>query len=520
MAKTSSIVGRIIGGLLALAAVLLIVIAVKTYTYPFSKMEENTQTEALDTRVEELSIRRFAGGIRIPTVSDAVYEETDFAPFDRFKEYLRESYPRVYETMDTLTINDYGLVFRWEGRDPSLKPILFLSHYDVVPVLDYDPSQHDLDDQPVVFRLNDTPAGMAQEEQETWTYPPFSGAVAGGRIYGRGSLDMKCMLFSLMEAADGLIGEGFRPRQDIWFAFGHDEEVGGLQGATKIAEYFRQQSMSFDAVYDEGSFVLAEGLQGIDRPLALVGLGEKGFLSLRIKVRGTGGHSSMPPAKSSLVYAAEIIEKLNDNQMPARIVPPVQSFLNEVGGEMGTGARAAIANRWILGPQLLSTLAKNPSSNALIRTTTAITMARGSEAANVISSIAEIVVNFRILQGDTVEEVIDHVKKLCEGYDVEIETINAREPSGLSPDDTRAYGIMKEAVGHLYPDALFSSYITIGGTDAYKYQIVSDHIYRFMPLLLNEFERGTIHNENEYITIENYGRMIAYFRYIMDNYTE
>ncbi len=202
----------------------------KTFTYPFTQVEKEvpviTNIPAGST-VSSKSLQRFAGGIRIPTVSSVEYSETRFEPFDRFKSYLTESYPEVFRTMDTLTINKYGIVLHWKGKDSSAKPILFLSHYDVVPVADYDPQTITGDSTAIVFRPEDTPLPPVDTIQTSWTYPPFSGAVADGRLYGRGSLDMKCMLFSMMEAADALIAEGYQPAQDIWFAFGHDEEIGG-----------------------------------------------------------------------------------------------------------------------------------------------------------------------------------------------------------------------------------------------------------------------------------------------------
>lgn len=471
-----------------------------------------------EIQVSELTLQRLADGIRIPTISTQVYEETNFAPFDSFKVYLSEAYPAIYEVMDPLTVNTYGLVFHWKGKNSSLNPILFLSHYDVVPVVGYDPENDNAGEK--IFQPGNRVSAPVTEVSEKWDYLPFSGAVTEGRVYGRGTLDMKGMLFSLLEAADELIGQGFQPERDIWFAFGHDEEVGGLHGAVYIANYFKEQGLTFDAVYDEGGTITRLELSGKEdeTPVALVGVGEKGFLSVRIKVSGLGGHSSMPPVKSSLVYAAEIIEKLNSNQMPGRIIPPIATFLEQVGGDLGFTSRMAIANQWLFKPLLLSSFRKNPATNALIRTTTAITMAKGSDASNVIASVAEVTVNFRVLPGDTVEDVLNHVREICEGYEVELQVLNSREPSAISPQDTRGFKVIQEALNQTYPEAVATAYITIGGTDAYKYQLVSDHIYRLMPIYLNTYEQRMLHNENEHISIENYGKMIRYFRTIMQNY--
>lgn len=509
---------RIITAIFSMLLLMTIILFVKTWIYPFPKTDTAHTDSNLITVPSERALQRFAGGIRIPTVSSEVYEETNFKPFDEFIAYLPKVYPEVYTVMETDTVNKYGLVFHWKGKNRNLKPILFLSHYDVVPVVGYDPQTMTASD--TIFQPDGNPLPAIKSLSERWDYSPFSGAVVNGRIYGRGTLDMKCMLFSLMEGADALIAEGFQPERDIWFAFGHDEEVSGRQGALKIAAYFKDKGLSFDPVYDEGGIVAAPGsaMESIQKPLALVGTGEKGFLTLRLKVKGLGGHSSMPPVKSSLVYAAEIIEKLNENQMPTTIIPPIASFLNNIGGEMGFSSRMAIANQWILKPLLLKTFEKSPSSNALIRTTTAITMAKGSDAPNVLASAAEITVNFRILPGNTVADVMEHVNKLCQGYDVDIEVVSERKPSSISPENIRGFEIIKEKMALIYPDAIVSSYITIGGTDAYKYQMVSDHIYRFLPIKLNLYEQRTIHNENEYISFENFGKMLWYFKELMKTY--
>lgn len=505
--------------LLVLIIVLILVLVVRTLTYKFGDISNSSvNSTAVDTTPSEKAIRRFAGGIRIATISNDNYEETNFKPFEEFKDYLEKVYPEVYKTMETDTVNTYGMIFRWKGKNSNLKPILFLSHYDVVPVLGYDPTTTTPSD--TVFNINDKALAPINAFADKWDYSPFSGAVANGRIYGRGTLDMKVLLFSLMEGASDLIAEGFQPERDIWFAFGHDEEVSGRQGALKIADYFKQKGLTFDAVYDEGGIIASSGsaIESVQRPLALVGTGEKGFLTLQITVKGLGGHSSMPPAKSSLIYAAEIIDKLNTNQFKPTIIAPIASFFNNIGDQMSFTSRMAIANQWLLKPLLLKTMEKSPASNALVRTTTAVTMAKGSDAPNVLSSESVVTVNFRILPGDSVAGVMEHVKHLCKDYDVNISILSQREPSAISPTNVRGFEVIQECIAKIYPDAIVSPYITIGGTDAYKYQIVSDNIYRLLPFELNQYEQRTIHNENEYISLENFGKVQWYYKEIMKIY--
>lgn len=507
--------GKIILVLLVLIIIFAAIILIRTVTYPFAKSSPDRK-DMLPARVmpSVKALERLAGGVRIPTVSDEI-GRAENNPFDRFKTYLADVYPQVYANMDTMTINGYGMLFRWKGRDSSLDPILFLSHYDVVPVIGY---EAETDPGEVIFRPDDKLSPALDEFSSEWDYHPFSGAVVDGRVYGRGTLDMKGMLFGIMEAIDELLAAGFRPERDIWLAFGHDEEISGLEGAVHIANYFKEQGMTFEGVYDEGGVVAAPGLGGINTAMALIGTAEKGFLTLRIKVYGTGGHSSMPPAKGSLVYAAEIMQKLNENQVPARLIPPISSFLDNVGGFMNFGSRMAIANKWLFKNMLFKSMAKTPATNALTRTTTAVTMAKGSDAPNVLASVAEVVVNYRILTGESVADIVAHVEKICEGYDTEIEIVSSREPSNTSEPDSRAYGILKESLEKLYPGAVITPYLTIGGTDAYKYEIVSNKVYRMTPIYLNEYEQRTVHNENEFISLDNFGRMIAHFKYIMENF--
>lgn len=497
MKKRTKTIGLLAGTAAAALLAVCLTAVVRTVVYPFAKRSGADGTPA-PIRPSDRAIERLAGGIRIPTVSSSVDARTD-NPFDAFKAYLPAAYPEVYRQLDTMTVNRYGLLLHWRGRNPSLRPILLCSHYDVVPVMNYDPAAPDA-------------------PLPGWDYPPFSGAVADGRIYGRGTLDMKGMLFAILEAADALLEKGFRPERDVWFAFGFDEEIGGTEGALHMVRYFKERQIVFDAVYDEGGIIAAPGVAGIDRSVALVGTAEKGFSTLRITVYGQGGHSSMPPARGALVDAAEIIVRLNERQLPAHLTAPVVAFLDRVGGSMGFGQRLAIANRRLLRGPLLRSFEKQPATDALVRTTTAVTMARGSDAPNVLASEAEVTVNFRLLPGDSTAQVRHHVEAVCEGYRTRIEELSAREPSRVSPDDVHGFEMIRRSVAGLYPGTIVAPYLTLGGTDAYKYESVSPNVFRFMPVLLTDRERGTIHNENESISLENYGRMIAYFRSLIENY--
>jgi len=468
--------------------------------------------------VSDSAVYRFAHGIRIPTVSTGALGDFNFEPFTRFISYLEKAYPEVHARTERHSVNNnYGLVFKWKGRNSSLNPILFLSHMDVVPPGDAPVKNKDTT---FIFNIGDKALPADLKIAEEWDYDPFSGAVSNGRIYGRGTLDMKGMLFSLLEAMTTLMKSGHVPERDIYLAFGCDEEVGGLKGAKEIAEDFKRKGLHFDAVYDEGGIIMQKGaVEGINSDVALIGCAEKGFLSARIKVNGLGGHSSMPPLQSAIGKAAIIMQRLEEHQMDPILTPLIHDFFTNIGGGMGFTSRMAIANQWLLKPLLLGQLTKNNSTNALVRTTTALTMMKGSDGTNVLSPQVEFVVNFRILPGNTVAEIKEHIQKACEGFEVEIEEVdNTREASKISPKDTKGYKVIEKTIKEIYPDVVITPYLTVGGTDAYKYEIASDNVYRFIPFSINSAEQQSIHSTNEYISIANYGRMIAYFESIMKNY--
>lgn len=512
--KKKSKTKRILLTVFALLFILILVVVVKTLTYPFAGYTI-AESEPLTYELQDSAAMRLSKAIRIPTVSEDINKEID-NPFDHFKAFLPEAFPAVYKSLDTLSVNKYGLLLHWKGKDATRKPILFLAHYDVVPATGYNTKEEQYNEE--IFRPREAAKSPISDFQTSWLYPPFSGAVADGRVYGRGALDLKSTLLAQLEAVNALLVDSFRPEQDIWFAYGFDEETGGSKGATQIAAYFKQKNIEFDAVYDEGGAVMTPGIAGINRPIALVGVAEKGICIVNITVRAMGGHSSMPPRKSSLVLAAEIIEKLNKQQLPAQIIPPVQSLMDHVGGSMSFVSQMAIANQWLLEAPLLNILEQNPATNAFIRTVTAVTMAKGSDAPNMLSSTADITVNFRILTGETVEMVVDHVQAICAGYDALIKVEMSREPSRLSSEDTRAYRAIQHVMGRIYPEASVAPYITSTATDAQKYESVSRNIYRIMPVFLNEYELRTIHDENEYISLENYRNMILYFKNLMETF--
>lgn len=503
----------LLGSIIILTAIMI----GKTLTHPFAELSED-QPNPIKINVSEKSIDRFSKGLQFPTISFIDSSENNFSVYDSFLTYLRISYPNVFTNLKETLINKHCMLLHWEGENEQLKPILFMSHYDVVTPGDYEHDDSHIGQN--MFELSDSLESETITDVNKWSQPPFSGNISEGKIYGRGAIDMKGVAFSLLESLDTLLSKGYKPKRDIYFAFNPDEEVGGLRGAAHLAKFFKSKNLTFESIYDEGGIVATPGTaDGINQNIAFVGMGEKGVVSYRIKVKGTGGHSSMPPLETAAGKAAIIMKRLESNQFKQRLIEPTQNFLNVAGAGMGFLNKMVIANQWLFEGPLLKQLEKNPQANALTRTTTAITMLKGSDGNNVLPPVVEVVINFRILPGETSKDVIQHIEKACEGFEVEIDEQRvAVEPSKLSPSNGRAYEIIGEAIQKLYPGTLITPYITIGATDCKHMGDLSDRIYRFMPVLLSPEEQRSIHNYNEYLSIDNYGRMIAYYTYLIENF--
>jgi carboxypeptidase PM20D1 len=418
-------------------------------------------------------------------VSNIDYGKTDFAAFDRFKAYLKEAFPVFHRNAGLTVVNNYGLVYRWQGRDSAAPPAMLCAHYDVVPV----------------------EAGTEKD----WVQPPFSGALADGRVWGRGTLDIKSQITAQMEAAEGLMNAGFTPERDIYFAYGHDEEVGGREGAQKIAEHFAAAGLRFAVVLDEGGAVITDPLPGVRRPLGMIGIAEKGHANYVITVTDKGGHSSTPPAHSAVGRLARLLVRIEDHPLPQRLTPAVRAMLAGLKDDLGPAFRLAIGAQWLFRPLILRLLGRNPVTNALTRSTFALTIAKAGEAPNVLPQQAQACVNVRLLHGDTAESVQRYIEGLV-GGEAAVQSILPHEPSAVSPVDGAAFGRLKALVAEVFPGARAAPYLVTGGTDARKYYAVSDNVYRFTPVQIDTKERNTMHGTNESISIENYGKMILFYR--------
>ena len=312
-----------------------------------------------------------------------------------------------------------------------------------------------------------------------------------------------------MEAAEYLINAGFQPDRDIYLVFGYDEEVGGERGAAQAAQYFKEQGIEFECVIDEGGCIADGIMEGLVVPAALIGIAEKSWSNIRITVSGQGGHSSMPPQHTAIGKLAQIIASVENNPMPAHLIMPVQEMFKKMAPYM-PGKKAILKNIDRLFPLLKSMLSKSPTTNAMIRTTVAFTMTEGGEAPNVLPQKASVVANLRILHGDSVDQVIAHIRKVNPGMDFEVEKTLVGDISGISPIDVPPYQLLERIIGEMYPSRSLP-YLMAGGTDSRKYAGVCDKIYRFSAMVLDPQEYASIHSTNERISIENLASIIEFY---------
>jgi carboxypeptidase PM20D1 len=439
------------------------------------------------------ALAHLAGALRIATVSRTRYADTDTVPFDQFQAYLQRTFPLVHQRLKRQSVNHYGLLYEWSGTAPALKPLLLLAHQDVVPVL------------------------PGTERQ--WTRPPFAGQQAGGYLYGRGALDDKLNVIGQLEAVEALLRTGFRPRRTVLLAFGHDEETQGRRGAGAIAAVLQTQHPQLEMVLDEGGLIKTDGVAGLAQPVALVGVSEKGYLSLELSATGPGGHSSMPPALTSVGRVAAAVARLEAAPFPARLDGGVSGLLAYLAPAVPFGKRLVFANQWLFGPLIKKSLVATPSGNATLRTTTAPTIIRGGDKDNVLPSGATATVNFRLLPGDSVGAVLRRVREIIDDPQIQVKTVGeGRNASPVSGTDNAAFATLHRTIKSVFPQALVAPYVVVGATDARAYAgLCPQATYRFMPVLLDQAAIESLHGINERLRPGAYQQLIRFYAALIRN---
>lgn len=479
---------------LALSVILLITVVLHNAWNHQEVLPSTSQIPKVE--VDEEQILRLSKAIQFPTVSrfgsqSGLRLNDKSNAFSEFHSWLRTSYPHVHSKLELTYVNTYSLLYRWPGKNKNSKPILFVAHQDVVPA-----------------------------NESSWLHSPYSGKVEEGYIWGRGTIDDKSSMMAIFESVESLLTQEFIPEQDIYLAFGHDEEVGGELGAKAIAALLAKQRVYPSFILDEGGFILADVVPGIQSPVALIGIAEKGYMNITLTANGPPGHSAIPPSASSVNTLAKAITRIVSNPLPAEYLGATQKLFESTSPYMSFNYRLLFSNLWLFKPILLSQLTKSPTTNATVRTTLAITTLNAGVRDNVLPDKATANVNVRLLPGTTPKQVVDHLKSVINDPMVEIEVAGTVEQAtGISSVSTTEFDTLKKVVSNVYSSSqvVVAPYLTVNSTDARHYEKLSNNIYRFLPVFLYDEDLKRIHGPNERISSYSYSKMITFYKKLVED---
>lgn len=467
--------------ILALLLIFLVFTITKTFIVKSKQPTANPTSVKID---EEEAVKHFAKALTYKTISYQDETKIDFQQYDAFIQYLEESYPNVHAKLELERINNYALVYKWSGSNSAEKPIGLTSHYDVVPVL--------------------------EGTESNWEQAPFSGTVKDGFIWGRGTLDDKIGVIGILEAVETLLKEDFKPSRDIYFMFGFDEEIGGDNGAKVIAETLQKRGINFDYVLDEGGAIVEEMIPGVEEPVGVVGISEKGSAVAHLTIEGSGGHSSQPEDETNIGKLSRAIAKLEETQFDAELRGPGNDLFEFVTPEMSFGMRYVFANKAIFKPIIENILLQKTASAALIRTTIAPTIFQAGEQYNVLPEKADAYINLRVMPGDSLEFVEQYMIDTIDDDDIQV-TVTGSEASPVSSTDGWQFKAIQQATKNVYNDAVVAPYLMVAGSDAKHYDLVSDNTYRFLPIQITSEDLNRMHGTNERVSVENYINAIKFY---------
>ena len=424
--------------------------------------------------------------VRIPTISRAEVSETDWNPFDRFIETIAALYPRVHSTLTREIVDGHTLVFRWVGRSTADATVL-LAHYDVVAATDLG-----------------------------WDHGAFDAHVTGEgedeTVWGRGTIDNKGAVVAILEAVEAQVAAGQVPASDIYLVFGHDEETHGT-GAASVARLLEERGIHPALVLDEGGALVQGFFPGVDRPMAAIGVAEKGTTVVRLVVDQHGGHASTPPRMTATVRLARAILRLNSRPFPSRFNRTTLDLIH-IAGRNATGALGfAYRNTWLTRGLLKSVFTRrSPEANAMTRTTQAVTVLEAGHARNALPERATAVINMRVAVGSSIESAVAHVRRAVNDPLVAVELVEGDEPMPVSPTTGQPWEILRATVESVYPHVIVAPYVQNGATDSRSFTRICSAIYRFTPFELSQEERDALHARNERIRSATFLRGIEFYR--------
>ena len=445
------------------------------------------QTTIPITGISDSAALHLSWAIQIKTVSFGDTLPIDTSAFKQFKLFLETTYPTVHQKLPRQIFSEFSYVYTWTGKNTALKPMVLMAHMDVVPV--------------------------EAVAEKNWTVPSFSGIIKEDTIWGRGAVDDKASAIAIFEAVEQLLKENYQPEQTVYLCFGHDEEISGKRGAKKIAEWFKEQNIHPDLVLDEGGQIDNEHFKELNRPVAVIGVAEKGYVNIDLVVEKPGGHSSMPQNETAIDILNKAIYKIRLMQMPARMTNPVQQLLQRTSTGAGFLNRMVISNQWLFQSLLFSQMEKTKETNAMVHTTLVPTIVHSGIKDNVIPSIAKATFNSRILPGETSDDVLNYVKNAVSDERVKIskQSISLMEPSPLTSSDNPMFKKVENIIYKTVPDVLVSPYLLVGATDSRYFRPFSNAVLNFAAMTNGK----GFHGIDERISISDLKRMIFFYQLLL-----
>nr|WP_315493465.1 M20 family peptidase [uncultured Rhodoferax sp.] len=445
---------------------------------------------------EASAAQRLGEAVRLRTISSRSDANLSADQFKQLHALLQAKFPKTHAALKREVVGGLSLLYTWPGSKPELQPILLMAHQDVVPI--------------------------ATGTEKAWSTEPFSGEVKDGFVWGRGAWDDKGNLMAQLEAIEMLAASGYQPERTVHLAFGADEEVGGHRGAEQIAALLKERKVRLDFVIDEGLLITEGIMPGLKAPAALIGVAEKGYLSVVLKMSATPGHSSMPPPKgtSAIAMMSAALKRIDDEQLPGGIRGVADEMFATVAPEMSGFSRVALSNLWLFGPIVQKQLESGAGTNAVMRTTTALTIVNAGNKDNVLPGQAEATVNFRLLPGDTKDMVVERTRALVADATktdkFELFALpGGAEASKVTPTDSAQYALINRTIREVFPGTLVAPGLMIGGSDSIHFGEISDHIFKFSPVRAGPQDLPRFHGTNERIAISNYVELIRFYHRLL-----
>jgi carboxypeptidase PM20D1 len=428
-----------------------------------------------DAAQHEEDVEKLRTLVRIPTVSYADAAAIDPRPFEELVDTMADLFPLLHERLTLTRIRDHSLLFHWNGREAA-DPLVLMAHLDVVPV----------------------------DESAPWQHPPFGAEVHDGQVWGRGTLDDKGSLVGICAAVEGLLAQDFVPARDVWLSFGAREEVSGPDAQAAVDE-LRAQGVTPWLVLDEGGAIAHEAFPGVQPPLGVIGVTEKGTTTIELRAEGRGGHSSTPAPNGPTARIARAVVRLEKRQFAPSLPEPTLELFRRIAPHAPRALRPLFANARRLQPVVKrALLAAGAEPAALVRTTMAVTQLSGSPAPNVIASSATAAVNLRILVGDTVASATEHVRRAIADDSITLTLTDVNEPSPVSPYDDPAFELLTDTIRELFEDAVPTPYVMMAATDSRYFTAICERVYRFTPFRMTKAQRESIHSYDEHLGVDDF----------------